>query len=65
MKIKLRSIRSNLDLNPFLGIALRVDSAIRKEFHVIVSVEVETWYQGLASELKKMITGRFLTEVVF
>ena len=34
MKIKLRSIRSNLDLNPFPGIALRVDSAIRKEFHV-------------------------------
>ena len=36
-----------------------------RNFMFIVSVEVETWYQGLTSELKKMITGRFLTEVVF
>ena len=34
MKIKLRSMRSNLDLNPFPGIARRVDSAIRKDCQV-------------------------------
>ena len=34
MEITLRSIRSNLDLNPFPGIARRVDSAIRKDFQV-------------------------------
>ena len=32
MEITLRFIRSNLDLNPFSGIARRVDSAIRKDF---------------------------------
>ena len=34
MEITLRSIRSNLDLNPFPGIARRVDSATRKDFQL-------------------------------
>ena len=34
MEIKLRFIHSNLDLNPFPGMARRVDSASRKDFQV-------------------------------
>ena len=65
MEIKLRFIRSNLDLNPFSGMARRVDSASRKDFRIIGFKATKNADEVCTSAPKKLVIGRIFAEVIF